>query len=84
MGQSNHIKGSIEKSAAPLIEEAAKSGVQAHHLAQRKIEECQAAGDPACMQFWRNVWIHIMSYKYPPENSRDEKLLDYNSDEIIL
>jgi len=84
VGQSNYIKGSIEKSAALLIAQAAKSGVEAHHLAQRKIEECQAAGDAECMQFWRNVWIHIMSAKYPPENPPDEKLLGYNSDQIIL
>ncbi len=81
MGLFNYIKGSVEKTAAMLIEEAAKAGVEAHHIAQRKIEECQAAGDAEAMQFWRNVWIHIMSYKYPPQDSKDEKPVDDDSDE---
>ena len=81
VGQSGYIKGSVEKSAMLLIEEARKTGVEAHHLAQKKIEECQAAGDAESMQFWRNVWIHIMSYKYPPESTVDEKPAGHNSDE---
>ena len=80
MGQSKYFAESIQKTAAMLVEEAVKSGTKAHHLAQKKIEECQSAADTECMRFWRDVWIYIMS-KDPMTGIPIEQKLADRSDE---
>lgn len=55
------IRKSVYAAAQKLVKEAeSNAGASPAHLAEKKIDECQAARNHAEALFWRAVWTHLV------------------------
>lgn len=62
MSQRIVVQRSVHAAAQRLQKKAeAVSGCKAHYVAEKKMEECKAAGDNAGQKFWRNVYLYLLS-----------------------
>ena len=55
------VKRPVFDAAQELQKEAEAIGGEVFSLAEKKIDECQAAGDKRGVRFWREVWMYLTS-----------------------
>ena len=58
------VKRSVYNAAQELQKTAEAGGCKAFSLAEKKIDECKAAGDRTGVKFWRDVWLYLISVAY--------------------
>jgi len=64
MSEKISVKRSVYNAAQKLQKTAEANGGKDYSLAEKKMGECQTAGDKAGVTFWRDVWLYLISVAY--------------------